>query len=141
MGIEANVEWRPTEDITFDITGLWSETRFSDSRTQPLLEGQPFPQAPDLRLVASGEWRPRDDLSLFAGIDYGASQYDDALASRRIPDYTSMRIGAIWRHGRGIYQIRVDNLFDEEIQTGLASNGLRAYGAPRSLWLGAEWGF
>jgi outer membrane receptor protein involved in Fe transport len=141
MGIEANVEWRPAEDITFDITGLWSETRFSESRAQPLLEGQPFPQAPDLRLVAGGEWRPRDDLSFFADIEYGASQYDDALAARRIPDYTSARIGAIWRHGRGIYQIRVDNLFDEEIQTGLASNGLRTYGAPRSLWLGAEWEF
>ena len=140
-GVEGRVEWRPAEDITFDLTGVWAESRFSESRTQSLLEGKPFPQAPDLRLISGGEWRVREDLSLFAGLEYGAAQYDDALAARRIRDYTAMRIGARWRIGRGIYQVRVDNLLDEEIQTGLATNGLRTYGAPRSLWLGAEWGF
>ncbi len=141
LGVEGRVEWRPAEDIMFEFTGLWSDTRFSDSRSQPLLEGKPFPQAPDLRLIAGGEWRPIDEIALFAGIEYGAAQYDDALAGRRIPDYTSTRVGARWKTDIGIYQIRVENLFDEEIQTGLASNGLRTYGAPRSLWLGAEWEF
>jgi outer membrane receptor for ferrienterochelin and colicin len=106
-----------------------------------LLEGKPFPQAPDLRLIASGEWRPREELSLFAGIEYGAAQYDDALAQRRIPDYTSARIGMAWKTERAIYQIRVENLFDGEIQTGLSSDGIRTLAAPRSLWIGAEWAF
>jgi len=141
IGVEGRVGWSPAEDIIFDLTGLWSDTRFSKSRSQPMLEGKPFPQAPDLRLIATGEWRPNDDLSFFAGLEYGAAQYDDALAMRRIPDYISARIGARWKIGRGIYQIRIDNLFDEEIQTGLAGNGIRTYGAPRSLWLGADWEF
>ncbi|MDE0861945.1 MAG: TonB-dependent receptor, partial [Akkermansiaceae bacterium] len=35
----------------------------------------------------------------------------------------------------------VDNIFHEEIQTGLASNGLMSIGAPRTFWLSAriEW--
>ena len=140
-GVEGRVEWQPAEDIRFDLTGVWAETRFSESRTQPLLEGKPFPQSPDMRIIAGGEWRVHERLCLFAGHEYGAAQYDDALAARRIPDYTSTRIGARWMSGRGIYQVRVENLFDAEIQTGLASNGLRTYGAPRSLWLGAEWEF
>jgi len=35
----------------------------------------------------------------------------------------------------------VDNIFDEEIQTGLAANGLMSIGAPQTFWLSAriEW--
>ena len=140
-GIEAELEWRPNQEVMLSLTGLWSETRFNESKEQRLLEGMPFPQAPDLRLIASGEWRPREELALFAGVEYGAAQYDDALAERRIPDYTSARIGMTWHKKHAVYQIRVENLFDEEIQTGLSSDGIRTFAAPRSLWMGAEWTF
>lgn len=140
-GVEAVAEWRPDESVTLGLTGLWSDTEFSKSMGQPLLEGMPFPQAPEWRLIASGEWSATEDLVFFAGCEYGALQYDDALASRVIPDYTSVRIGAYWRMGGAIYQVRVENLLDEEIQTGLSSNGIRTLAAPRSLWVGAEWEF
>jgi outer membrane cobalamin receptor len=140
-GIEAKIDWQAHEQLNLDLAALWSDTRFSESARQPLLEGKPFPQAPELRLIAGAEWRPVHDVSLFAGWEYGSSQYDDALAQRSIADYTSVRIGASWRVGNAIYQIRIDNLFDEEIQTGLSSDGIRTLAAPRSVWLGAEWGF
>jgi outer membrane receptor protein involved in Fe transport len=141
LGVQADVEWQAAEALTFGLSGIWSETEFSSSPRQPLLEGKPFPQAPDLRLIASGEWRASERFSVFAGVEYGASQFDDALASRRIPDYTSARIGASWRTHRAIYQIRIENLFDEQIQTGLSSDGIRTLAGPRSLWAGAEWEF
>ena len=106
-----------------------------------MLEDKPFPQAPELRLIASAEWRPVERLALFAGCEYGSSQYDDALASRSIPDYTRVRIGASWRTDHALYQIRLENLFDEEIQTGLSSDGIRTLAGPRSLWLEVEWEF
>jgi outer membrane cobalamin receptor len=140
-GIEARIDWQAHEQVELNLAALWSETRFNESSQQPLLEGKPFPQAPELRLMAGADWRPVEDVSLFAACEYGSSQYDDALAQRVIPDYTSVRIGASWRVGNAIYQIRVDNLLDEEIQTGLSSDGIRALAAPRSVWLGAEWGF
>jgi outer membrane receptor for ferrienterochelin and colicin len=140
-GVEAKARWLPHQDVTLDLTTLWSETRFKDSPGQPLLEGMPFPQAPEWRLVADLEWRATEQLAFFTGCEYGSLQYDDALASREIPEFTSVRIGATLRHGRAFYQIRVDNLFDEEIQTGLSGDGLRSYAAPRSLWLGAGWSF
>jgi hypothetical protein len=52
-----------------------------------------------------------------------------------------VRIGASWRVGNAIYQIRIDNLLDEDIQTGLSSDGIRTLAAPRSVWIGAEWAF
>jgi outer membrane receptor protein involved in Fe transport len=141
LGIEAAVEWLPRDDVTLGIKGLWSDTEFTESNGQPLLEGKPFPQAPDLRLIANGEWRATEKFAVFAGCEHGSSQYDDALATRAIPEYTSVRIGASWEIGNGIYQVRIENLFDEEIQTGLSSDGIRTLAAPRSLWVGAEWAF
>jgi len=140
-GIEGSIEWLPVDAVTLGLSGLWSDTEFSDSPNQPLLEGKPFPQAPDLRLIARGEWRATDRFSVFGGVEYGSSQYDDALATREIPDYMSVRIGASYRVDGALYQIRVDNLFDEQIETGLSSDGLRTLAAPRSLWVGAEWEF
>lgn len=140
-GVEASLEWQPREELSFHLTGLWTETEFRESSSQPLLEGKPFPQAPELRLIADANWNPLPSLQLTAGCEYGSSQYDDALASRSIPDYTSVRLAASWKHANALYQIRVENLLDEPIQTGLSSDGIRTYAAPRSLWLATEWNF
>ena len=140
-GIEGKIEWLPTDAVTLGLDALWSHTEFSESPDQPLLDGKPFPQAPDLRLIANAEWRATEGISLFAGCEYGASQYDDALASREISDFTSVRIGARWQMADATYQIRIENLLDEAIQTGLSSDGIRTLAAPRSLWIGAEWEF
>ena len=43
--------------------------------------------------------------------------------------------------GNATLQVRIENLFDEEIVTGLSSNGLRTLAAPRSLWVSLEWDF
>ncbi|MEX1115541.1 MAG: TonB-dependent receptor [Akkermansiaceae bacterium] len=141
LGVQADMEWRPQDAVSLVLSGIWSETEFSESSDQPLLDGKPFPQAPDLRLIASAEWRVTEPFTVFGGVEYGASQFDDALATREIPDYTSVRIGASWQTEAAIYQVRVENLFDEEIQTGLSGDGIRTYAAPRSIWVGAEWRF
>jgi outer membrane receptor protein involved in Fe transport len=140
-GVEGKLEWRPHADVTLGVTGLWTDTRFADSPGQPLLEGKPFPQASEWKWIANAEWRPTGRLTAFASCEYGSPQFDDALASRAIPEFTSVGIGVAWRTAGAIYQARIDNLLDEEIQTGLSSGGIRTLGAPRSLWLAAEWEF
>ncbi len=140
-GIEGKIEWLPADAVTLGLAGLWSDTGFSKSPDQPLLDGKPFPQAPDLRLIANAEWRATERISLFVGGEYGTSQFDDALASRVISDFTSVRIGARWQVAGAIYHIRIENLLDEDIETGLSSDGIRTLAAPRSLWVGAEWEF
>ncbi len=141
FGIEGKVEWLPAESVTLGLNGLWSQTDFAESNRQPLLDGKPFPQAPELRLFASGEWRATGQLTAFAGCEYGSSQYDDSLATRSIPEYTSVRVGLSLELASVLYQVRIENLFDEEIQTGLSSDGIRSLASPRSVWVGAEWKF
>jgi outer membrane receptor protein involved in Fe transport len=140
-GLEGSAEWLPHESVTLAVRGLWSKTEFASSPDQPLLEGKPFPQSPDLRIIADAKWRALDDVTLFGGVEYGASQFDDALATRVIPDYTSVRVGVMRKIGDATLQVRIENLFDEEIVTGLSSNRLRTLAAPRSLWASLEWDF
>ena len=140
-GLEASAEWLPHKSLTLALRGLWSETEFSSSPDQPLLEGKPFPQSPELRLIADAEWRALEQVSLFGGVEYGASQFDDAMATRLIPDYTTVRLGVMRKIGDATLQLRIENLFDEEIVTGLSSDGLRTLAAPRSLWVSMEWEF
>jgi len=140
-GLEGSAEWLPHESVTLAVRGLWSKTEFASSPDQPLLEGKPFPQSPDLRVIADAEWRALEGVSLFGGVEYGALQFDDALATREISDYTSVRVGVMRKIGDATLQVRIENLFDEEVVTGLSSNGLRTLAAPRSLWASLEWDF
>ena len=140
-GVEAKFQWLPVDPVTLALRILASHTEFNKSPDQPLLDGKPFPQAPDLRLIADAEWQVTPRISGFVGSEYGAMQYDDPLASRQIPDFISVRIGASWHSAGATYQIRIENLLDEEIQTGLSGDGIRTLAAPRSLWVSAEWEF
>lgn len=142
LGLEAGAKWEPWQPLTLRLDGIWSDTEFTDSSKQPLLDGKPFPQAPDLRLIASADWRATAKLTFSAGYEYGSHQFDDALAARRIPSYASVRLGATWQaRDNLLFTARVDNLFDEEIATGLSTDGIRTIAGPRALWVGAEWGF
>jgi outer membrane receptor protein involved in Fe transport len=140
-GLEAQVQWQPVASVNFDLSGIWSRSEFTASPTQPLLVGKPFSQAPDLRWLAQCEWQATGNLSFFAGCEYGATQFDDALATRELRQFTTARLGTSWRTASMLYQVRVENLFDEYVQTGLSSDGIRTIGAPRSLWVSVDWNF
>ena len=42
---------------------------------------------------------------------------------------------------RTTVQARIENLFDEEVATGLSSSGLRSIGQPRSAWINVNYRF
>ena len=138
FGIEGDIEARPNDAITLHLGALWSDPRFTNSSYQPLLENQPFSQTPDWRVLADAEWQATEDLALFFGCDYMAARYDDALATRRIAGAASVFLGARYQLGPALCQVRIDNLLDEAIQTGLSGDGLRSHAAPRSLWAGVS---
>jgi outer membrane receptor protein involved in Fe transport len=140
-GIETSARWTPTDTLFLEVRNLWTDTRFQESSTQPLLENMPFPQAPDMRTIATVEWLARENLTIFLDSEHGSSQFDDALATRKLDAFTSIRTGLRWKHGPTLYQLRIENLLDEEIQTGLASNGLLTTAAPRALWVSVDWEF
>ena len=138
-GIEFKTDWEIKDGISFSGSALWSDTSFVRSRAQPLLEGLPFPQAPELRLAAECSVQIGDRAVWFASGTYGSSQFEDALATRLMPDFAVFGTGLRWRAQQAIWQLRIDNLLNEEVVTGISSDRIRTLAAPRSLWLGVEW--
>ncbi|MFK7910948.1 MAG: TonB-dependent receptor [Akkermansiaceae bacterium] len=142
LGLRTSVEYTPDPRITLRFDGLWSHTEFNSSPDQRLIEGEAFPQSPDFRLTGSVIVRPTDDWSFFVGAEYASSVFDDLLGQRELPSYWTCRLGGSWQASESVrFNFRVENLFDEEIPTGLAGNGLRSVGQPRSIWFGAEYSF
>jgi outer membrane receptor protein involved in Fe transport len=141
-GLEARARWQPSPLCAFTLTYLFSRSEFTDSPDQPLLEGKRFPQAPAHRLVAGLESNPLESLGLLAQVDFGSGQYDDALEVRHLPSWWSVRLGAELTLSEGFsVHARVENLFDQEITTGLGSSGLRSIGVPRSFWMDVRYQF
>ncbi len=92
--------------------------------------------------MAGIESSPLDRVRLFAQVDIGSSQYDDALERRRLDSWWSTRAGTRVQLSEDLtLQARVENLFDEEIPTGLSSSGLESVGIPRSFWMNLRYQF
>lgn len=141
-GMEARLRWEPTLCSAVTLNYLWSRSEFVDASAQPLLEGNRFPQSPTHRLVMGVEAMPTEDLNLFLQADYGSGQFDGALESRRLPSWWTVRCGAGLDLSESLsVSLRAENLFDEEVATGLSSSGLRSIGQPRSFWVDVRYEF
>ncbi|MCU0796662.1 MAG: TonB-dependent receptor [Akkermansiaceae bacterium] len=141
-GVQLGLNWQASENWDFGLDLVASRTRFTSSPAQPLLEGKPFPLAPELRLMTDARYQASDRWSFFTGLEYGASRFDDALATRELGSYTTVRVGSSWQVSENLsLHGRIENLFDEEIPTALAGDGTRSYGQPRAFWVTAEWNF
>lgn len=140
FGLESRLQFAPCETLEANLAYQWTESEFADSDRQPLLEGLPFPHSPRHRLTASLDWQALPSLRLGAFTTFSSSVYDDALASRRLSSYWSTSISAEYRVNESLTLLgRVDNLFDEDLETGLSSNGLLSLGAPRTFSLTARY--
>lgn len=140
LGYATTLAWSSIDRVELRLDYLFSDTRFLDSGAQPLLADQPFPQAPRHQAAATLGVRPRDGLDLFAALRGAASAYDDALATRQLDGFVTLDLGAAWQATDSLaIRARIDNLLNEEIQTGLAANGILSTGLPRTFWITAEW--
>jgi len=134
-GVESRVRYQVSSRFACNLRYLLSQSEFTRSPGQPLLKGKGFPQSPTHRLVAGVEGDPFQRVHLFAEFEFGSGQYDDVLEERRLDSWWTARLGGRLEVTDALtMQVRVENLFDEEIDTGLSSSGLRSTGLPRSLW-------
>lgn len=139
-GISSQLTYQPTQELRAKLSYQYNRTRFDSSDQQPLLEGEPFPNSPEHLLVASVDVQLTPQLSLGAITQFNSAIFDDALATRRLDSYWSSSISGEYLFNEHLTFIaRVDNIFDEEIATGLASNGLESLAAPRTFLLSARY--
>ncbi|MGJ8725591.1 MAG: TonB-dependent receptor plug domain-containing protein [Roseibacillus sp.] len=139
-GLESRFHYQPCDTFQATLSYQFTETEFTDSDRQPLLEGEPFPHSPRHKAVASLSWQAASYLALGASTTYSSSAYDDALATRKLDNYWTSSISAQYHATEHLTLIgRIDNLFDQDIETGLASNELLSLATPRTFLLTARY--
>ena len=139
FGFDMRATWSPNDFFAVSLAYQWTDTRFIDSNVQPLLEDHVFPQSPGHQAHIRISTRPIEHLELFTATSYTSKAFDDAFSTRPLDAYWSTLVGLEFEVNDHLtVRAMVDNVFDEEIQTGLSSNGLLAIGTPRSCWISAS---
>lgn len=81
-------------------------------------------------------------LGGFATLRYVGAQNEDDLGLLRLDDALTLDAGLSWRLADGIsVEARGENLFDELVPAAISSSGIVERATPRTLWIGARFGF
>ena len=141
-GLSASMRWKFSSRWSGALKYLFSRSRFTNAAEKNGLEGQPFPQSPEHVITATIRGRPLDKLRIFAEMETSSSQFDDPMGERRLGSWWTTSLGGEFEAADNVtIHARIENLFDQEVTTGLSSTGLRSIGQPRSFWLGMDYSF
>lgn len=141
-GVELGIDHAVNDRLDIRGRAIWSQSEFTESSAQPLLGGESFPQAPQFQFNVAADYALTDAVMLSLGADYSSRAFDDALGERSLDAYWNVRVGAAWRVTESmVVRAQVENVFDEDIITGVASTGLVSEGQQRFISIGVEMEF
>ena len=138
-GFEAKAAWQlhPTVALAASYLFTWPMV---ERAANPELEGKRLAQAPAHVLTGSVDWTPAPDWTLIAQAHFTGEQFDDDQNSRVLASFTTVDLGLSYDFStKASAAIRVENLFDQQIETGKTANGLLSIGAPRLVTLRFRW--
>ncbi len=132
QGLEIDLQGRIDRSWSWAVQALATDAEVTDAPNQGL-EGFTLAQVPDLQASARLDYRhSRFDLGVIAR--YVDEQFEDDLNARVLDSFATLDvIGQVHLGDRVSVFAGVENVTDEEIQTGLSGNGLLAIGTPRLL--------
>ena len=75
-----------------------------------------------------------------AQLRYCDRQFEDDQNSRALAPFTTFDLAVIYQFSQhGSASIRMENLFDTQIETGKSADGLLSIGAPRLVTFQVRW--
>ena len=136
-GLEMAWQWFAATGIEILFNYLFSDTEITRSASQPLLSGKSFPLASEHKISGQLAWNPNDEFTFLAQVQYRSGQFDNLLNTRPIDSATQVNLGASYEIPESNWSARVqiDNVFDEEIVTAIASSGIITQAAPLNAWI------
>ena len=139
-GLEVEGSWRLDQQLQLSTSYLHSRTEITDSPDLTLLEGNRMAQAPEHQFSLSLHWNPIDRLKNTLQIRFMGDQFEDDLNSRKLDPFVVVDLSTFYTINEDLEAfLSLENLFDTEFQTGIASNGLVSIGAPRLITGGLRW--
>jgi outer membrane receptor for ferric coprogen and ferric-rhodotorulic acid len=97
-------------------------------------------QTPENVFTGGIEWTPTAKWVMTAQFRYSDRQFEDDQNSRVLAPFTTLDVAVMYQFSeRGSAAIRIENLFDTQIETGKSADGLLSIGAPRLVTFQVRW--
>jgi outer membrane receptor protein involved in Fe transport len=106
----------------------------------PALTGKLLAQTPENVFSGGLEWTPTAKWVVTAQLRYTDRQFEDDQNSRVLAPFTTFDAAVRYQFSEhASASIRVENLFDTQIETGKSADGLVSIGAPRLVSVQVRW--
>ena len=138
-GFEATAEWQPISSVKLKGSYLFTHPTIEQA-ADPTLEGKLLAQTPENVLTGGIEWTPAAKWMVTAQVRYCDRQFEDDQNSRILASFTTFDAAVIYEFSEHVsVSVRVENLFDTQIETGKSADGLISIGAPRLVSVQVRW--
>jgi vitamin B12 transporter len=138
-GFEATAEWQLIRSLQAKASYLFTHPTI-DRAADRTLEGKLLAQTPEHVFTAGLEWRPVGKWLCNAQLRYSDRQFEDDQNSRVLAPFTTVDAAVMYEFSaHRSAALRVENLFDTEIETGKSKTGIVSIGAPRLVTLQLRW--
>tara|TARA_B100001123_G_scaffold325939_1_gene366490 strand:+ start:8398 stop:10341 length:1944 start_codon:yes stop_codon:yes gene_type:complete len=140
-GIEIIIDQKLGENLSLTLGGLHLFTEVRDCPENPAIVGNRFAQVPRSRMNATLAWtQPIGGVRL--DLSNESKRYDDARNSRLNDDFLVLDLSFIRKISASArIRFSLNNLTNEEIQTGLSTDDVVSTSVPRNFMLGFDWSF
>ncbi len=138
-GVEASVAWQVYPSLGLKGSYLFTHPTVKRA-ADPALEGKLLAQTPEHVFTGSIDWTPAAKWTVTAALRYSDRQFEDDQNSRVLAAFAIFDAAVVYDFpAHGSAALRVENLFDEQIETGKSADGLTSIGAPRLFALELRW--
>ncbi|MEE2778615.1 MAG: TonB-dependent receptor, partial [Acidobacteriota bacterium] len=130
-GLEAEIDVRPSHRLRMSASYLYSDTEITGASNQPALRGNRIAQVPETQVVVRASYASDSNLGISIQARFVDDQFEDDLNTRPLDSFTTVDVAVTQKLNDGWTAfLRLENIFDEEIQTGRTETGLTAIGTP-----------
>ncbi len=139
-GLEINWDSQLADTLHARAQLVYAPTEIDSAPGLEALVGNEFPQSSAFKATLSFDWQPEDFYNLWTRIRYQDSAFEDLDNNRSLDNALSVDGGIQFAiDSYNALSLRVENLFDAQIETGISSAGLVSISSPRTAWL--SWDF
>ncbi|HYJ06789.1 MAG TPA: TonB-dependent receptor [Chthoniobacterales bacterium] len=138
-GLELSGQWQIAPTVLVKAGYLFTEPTI-EKASEFALEGKMLAQTPQHVFTGGLEWTPSRRWLFTAQIRTSSGQFEDDLNTRVLAPFTTIDAAIFYNLSDAVTAgVKVENLFDTEIETGKSADGLVSIGAPRLMTLQLRW--
>jgi outer membrane receptor protein involved in Fe transport len=138
-GFEGTAEWQLIPSVRLKGGYLFTHPTI-ERAADAALRGKLLAQTPEHVFTSGIEWTPVATLLVSAQVRYSDRQFEDDQNSRVLAAFTTVDVALMYDFSSRVSAaLRVENLFNTEVETGKSADGLISIGAPRLVSLQVRW--